>query len=331
MDFNPRLIHLQVLFSGCGYVSATPEPLHSLSLAIDKSDSLLDALKFFMIVERLEGLTCDECKMTVAKEKGYTFDQAPLVVFFHLKRFSIESNDIQKMDKFVEFPLELNWQPFHGGTQENKMLYNLYAVMVHIGSCGSGHYISYVHPSPGSWYQLNDSEVSQVSEGVVLKQNAYLRFYIRQNSPWFSSYMEKLEKESSSGGPGPIIENAKNVCAIPRSAKQKMDAEQIINEFLSNVNNGPEGFNLKEESSTSALHKNYPGIDSFSVVPSSSMKAKTKVDNTAADAMSKIPFTPPPPPLTGSMVQMRHSEQSSGKIVSIISPIIFFFMFWLSI
>ncbi|KAK1274245.1 ADP-ribosylation factor GTPase-activating protein AGD10 [Acorus gramineus] len=50
----------------------------------------------------------DQKSRIVAKEKWYTFDQAPLVVFFHLKRFSTESNHTQKIDKFVEFPLELN-------------------------------------------------------------------------------------------------------------------------------------------------------------------------------------------------------------------------------
>ncbi|KAK1324659.1 Ubiquitin carboxyl-terminal hydrolase 20 [Acorus calamus] len=310
--FEGRLNH-QVLCSGCGYLTATPELLRGLSLAIDKSDSLLDALKFFMIVERLEGLTCDKCKMTVSKEKWYTFDQAPLVVSFHLKRFSIESNDIQKIDKFVEFPLELNLQPFHGGTQENKeeMLYNLYAVVVHIGSCGSGHYISYVRPSPGSWYQLNDSEVSQVSEEEVLKQNAYILFYIRQNSPWFSSYMEKLEKDSS---PGTIIENAKNVCAIPQSVKPSRDAEQIITESLKNIVNVFGGFSSNTESlSTAALYKEYPGIDSSSAVATGLGKPETKVDSTAADAMSGIPSTPPPAK-NGSTDPMWDSGQSSETI-----------------
>ncbi|KAK1278981.1 Ubiquitin carboxyl-terminal hydrolase 21 [Acorus gramineus] len=320
--FEGSLNH-QMLCSGCGHGSATPEPLHGLSLAIDKSDSLLDALKFFMIVERLEGLTCDECKMTVAKDKWYTFDEAPLVVSFHLKRFSTESNNIQKIDKFVEFPLELNLQPFHGGTQENKekkkitlqeeILYNLYAVVVHIGSCGSGHYISYVRPSPGLWYQLNDSEVSQVSAEEVLKQNAYLLFYIRQTSPWFSSYMDKLGKDSSRGS---IIENEKNVCAIPQTVKPSRDTEQIITESLKNLVTVFGGFSSNTESlSTAALYKEYPGIDSSSAVASGSGKPETKADSTAADAISGIPSTPPPAKI-GSTDPMWDSGQSSGSDMS---------------
>ncbi|KAK1274244.1 Ubiquitin carboxyl-terminal hydrolase 8 [Acorus gramineus] len=97
----------------------------------------------------------------------------------------VSTDDFSK--NVSEFPLELNLQPFHGGTRENKvkateeMLYNLYVVVVHIGSCGSGHYISYVRLSPNRWCQFNDAKVSEVSKDEVLKKEAYIVFYTRES------------------------------------------------------------------------------------------------------------------------------------------------------
>lgn len=41
-------------------------------------------------------------------EKQSKIDQAPLVIFLQLKRFSNEGLFINKTDKFVEYPLELD-------------------------------------------------------------------------------------------------------------------------------------------------------------------------------------------------------------------------------
>ena len=44
---------------------------------------------------------------------------------------------------------------------------------------GGGHYIAYVKSSSGFWYCMDDSDVRQVNIAHVLKQQAYLLFYVR--------------------------------------------------------------------------------------------------------------------------------------------------------
>ncbi|KAJ8499732.1 hypothetical protein OPV22_010284 [Ensete ventricosum] len=54
--------------------------------------------------------------------------------------------------------------------------YDLYAVLLHIGSLGSGHYFCCIRSSPSTWHCINDSKVYRVSESDVLAQDAYLLF-----------------------------------------------------------------------------------------------------------------------------------------------------------
>lgn len=64
--------------------------------------------------------------------------------------------------------------------------YDLYGVVNHIGSIGSGHYTSFVrqHRANGqkrAWLCCDDSRVYKVSEEDVVTANAYLLFYMRKD------------------------------------------------------------------------------------------------------------------------------------------------------
>ena len=52
----------------------------------------------------------------------------------------------------------------------------LYAVVEHIGTFASGHYVAYVRLSD-RWYRMNDSVVTAVSEAQVLRAQAFMLFY----------------------------------------------------------------------------------------------------------------------------------------------------------
>lgn len=59
-------------------------------------------------------------------------------------------------------------------------MYELYAVVNHIGGMGSGHYTAYVKKA-GRWTCCNDDRVHAISEEDVVSANAYLLFYARKD------------------------------------------------------------------------------------------------------------------------------------------------------
>ncbi|KAL0458717.1 UNVERIFIED_CONTAM: Ubiquitin carboxyl-terminal hydrolase 20 [Sesamum latifolium] len=181
----------------CDHFSDTYEPSIDLSLEIEDADDLLTALQSFTKVEKIEDpetkFTCEKCKEQVSIEKQLSFDQAPYVATFHLKRFKNDGCLVQKIDKHVAFPLELDLVPFTGGGEKDdaELKYVLYAVVVHIGlTSTSGHYYCFIRLSPSKWCKFDDAKVVLVDEDFVLSQEAYILFYAKKGSAWFSSFIQ---------------------------------------------------------------------------------------------------------------------------------------------
>lgn len=110
------IVALQLKCCNCGNCSDTFEPLIDLSLEIENVDSLPSALESFTIEEKIEDsdmkFTCQNCKEEVGVVKQLMVDQAPSVAVFHLKRFKTDGSFVEKIDKHVDFPLELNLQSY---------------------------------------------------------------------------------------------------------------------------------------------------------------------------------------------------------------------------
>lgn len=103
----------QLRCCNCGHSSNTYEPLIDMSLEIENVDTLPSALESFTKVECIEAnFKCDSCKKEVSLEKQLLLDQTPSVAAFHLKRFKTDGTSVQKIDKHVNFPLELDLQPY---------------------------------------------------------------------------------------------------------------------------------------------------------------------------------------------------------------------------
>ncbi|XP_038970850.1 ubiquitin carboxyl-terminal hydrolase 21-like isoform X2 [Phoenix dactylifera] len=175
--------------SDCGHVSDTFESLLDLSLGIDGMASLTEALESYTKVEMLEPSECDGCHAKVPKEKQLKLDQAPQVALFHLKRFKMDGAGVCKINNLVEFPLDLDLQPFLSSPQD-ELNYDLYAVVVHHGNMDRGHYFSFIRSSQSSWHLMDDADVARCSAMQVLNMPAYMLFYIKQgSSPWISSFI----------------------------------------------------------------------------------------------------------------------------------------------
>uniref|UniRef100_A0A0E0CQ27 Ubiquitin carboxyl-terminal hydrolase n=1 Tax=Oryza meridionalis TaxID=40149 RepID=A0A0E0CQ27_9ORYZ len=201
----------------CGHCSETYEPFLDLSLEIDQADNLIDALESFTKLERIgdaeDKLNCEHCNAKVCKNKQLMLDRSPDVVAIHLKRFTSLDRSVEKIDKHVVYPLELDLKPFHCDPDVNKELkYDLYGVVEHSGSPIYGHYVCSVRSSPSTWHLMNDSHVDLISEASALNQEGYILFYIRQGKfQWFSSLLEQkddLHPENTSGAsPVSVLEN----------------------------------------------------------------------------------------------------------------------------
>lgn len=62
--------------------------------------------------------TCDGCKTHVTKmEKQLKLHEPPQVLALHLKRFKNDGMSIEKIDKFVQYPIELDLNPFLSSTE----------------------------------------------------------------------------------------------------------------------------------------------------------------------------------------------------------------------
>ncbi|XP_057996805.1 ubiquitin carboxyl-terminal hydrolase 20 isoform X2 [Hevea brasiliensis] len=228
--FGGRLVS-KLLCCNCGHFSDKYEPLIDLSLEIEDVKTLQDALESFTKVEKIEDsdtkFRCDNCKEEVSREKQLMLDQAPSVATLHLKRFKTDGSSVEKIGKHVEFPLYLDLKPYTNVSQESddsqvNLKYHLYATVVHNGSSPtSGHYFCYVRSSPNTWHKLDDSMVIRVDEEVVLSDAAYILFYAREGTAWFSSLMESQKDclDLSNTSPKSVLDSMDTECtAYPHLA-----------------------------------------------------------------------------------------------------------------
>ncbi|XP_021886853.1 ubiquitin carboxyl-terminal hydrolase 21-like [Carica papaya] len=214
--FGGRLLS-RLQCCNCGHYSDTYEPSIGLSLEIEEVDALQNALLSFTSVEKLEDpetkFKCENCKETVLKEKQLMVDRAPSVATFHLKRFKNHGIFVDKIYKHVKFPLELDLQPYTS-SEEVELKYYLYAFVVHVGkSLTDGHYFCYVRSSLNTWHKLDDSQVTRVEEDFVLSQDAYILFYARQETPWFSTIFEGIKPRLEANTnllPKSVMDSVKN-------------------------------------------------------------------------------------------------------------------------
>ncbi|KAK2518740.1 hypothetical protein Q9233_012544 [Columba guinea] len=165
----------------CQAVSNSYEVFLDASLDIKTASSVTGALEDFVKPKHLDGencFKCSKCNKMAAASKRFTIHHTPKVLTVCLKRF--EGSTGEKISKVVEYPEYLDLHPYMSQTDAELLLYTLYAVLVHSGgSCHAGHYFCYIKGSNGLWYKMDDTSVVLHDINTVLRQQAYLLFYIR--------------------------------------------------------------------------------------------------------------------------------------------------------
>lgn len=174
-----------------------PELLESRKAAettLKKGIVLQDCLDEFVKEEQLgedDLWYCPRCKKHQQATKKFDLWKAPDVLVVHLKRFSNSRSLRDKIDTFVDFPIQgldletmieerkvgktlqaqgVDISDMGLDDLEDPLVYDLFAVDEHLGGLGGGHYRAYaLNHVTEKWYHFDDSHVSEAkaSDAVV--------------------------------------------------------------------------------------------------------------------------------------------------------------------
>ncbi|KAF7805767.1 ubiquitin carboxyl-terminal hydrolase 8 [Senna tora] len=169
-----------------GHFSSLPEVFKPgfLSKRPQESVSLYKCLEAFLQEEPLgpeDMWFCPGCKMHQQASKKLDLWRLPEILVIHLKRFQYSRFMKNKLDTYVDFPvdnLDLSAYIAHGHDKSSNR-YVLYAISNHYGSMGGGHYTAFVHHGGDRWYDFDDSHVYPISQEKIKSSAAYVLFYRR--------------------------------------------------------------------------------------------------------------------------------------------------------
>ncbi|KAF2435780.1 cysteine proteinase [Tothia fuscella] len=248
---NSRWVH--ELFEGtltsetrcltCENISQRDEAFLDLSVDLDHHSSVTSCLRRFseeeMLCERNK-FHCDKCGGLQEAEKRMKVKRLPRILALHLKRFKY-TEDMQRLAKLfhrVVYPFYLRLFNTTDEAEDPDRLYELYAVVVHIGGGPyHGHYVSIIKTQDRGWLLFDDEMVEPVDKRFVLNffgegvnENghpknlacAYVLFY---QETTFEAMERELASEGVSAMPeaqkDPIFNQPKaNGVAVPNGVHQ---------------------------------------------------------------------------------------------------------------
>jgi len=162
--------------------------------------TLDSCLKKFHEAERL-GKTdewfCSKCKKFQQATKKFDLWKIPKVLVIHLKRFQYSKYNRNKISTFIEYPLHnLDLTPYQLSEDYlvDPPIFDLFAVSVHSGGLGGGHYTTYaLNALQNKWYSFNDTVVSPCQPSNVVTSGGYVLFYKRRDSVIGRGQVEEKE------------------------------------------------------------------------------------------------------------------------------------------
>jgi len=157
----------------CENVSHRDEPFLDLSVDLDQHSSVTSCLRRFseeeMLCERNK-FHCDNCGGLQEAEKRMKIKRLPRILALHLKRFKY-TEDLQRLQKLfhkVIYPYHLRLFNTTDDAEDPDRLYELYAVVVHIGGGPyHGHYVAIIKTEDRGWLLFDDEMVEPVEESYV--------------------------------------------------------------------------------------------------------------------------------------------------------------------
>ena len=157
----------------CENISQRDEAFLDLSVDLDEHSSVTACLRKFseeeMLCERNK-FHCDRCGGLQEAEKRMKIKRLPRILALHLKRFKY-TEDLQRLQKLfhrIVYPYHLRLFNTTDDAEDPDRLYELYAVVVHIGGGPyHGHYISIIKTEDRGWLLFDDEMVEPVDKSYV--------------------------------------------------------------------------------------------------------------------------------------------------------------------
>ncbi|KAJ4296272.1 hypothetical protein N0V90_006317 [Kalmusia sp. IMI 367209] len=157
----------------CENTSQRDEAFLDLSVDLEQHSSVTSCLRKFseeeMLCERNK-FHCDKCGGLQEAEKRMKIKRLPRILALHLKRFKY-TEDLQRLQKLfhrVVYPYYLRLFNTTDDAEDPDRLYELYAVVVHIGGGPyHGHYVSIIKTQDRGWLLFDDEMVEPVDKAYV--------------------------------------------------------------------------------------------------------------------------------------------------------------------
>ncbi|KAF3897926.1 Ubiquitin carboxyl-terminal hydrolase [Trichophyton interdigitale] len=157
----------------CEKKSQRDEAFLDLSVDLEQHSSVTSCLRKFsqeeMLCERNK-FHCDNCGGLQEAEKRMKIKRLPRILALHLKRFKYTEDQqrLQKLFHRVVYPYYLRLFNTTDDAEDPDRLYELYAVVVHIGGGPyHGHYVAIIKTEDRGWLLFDDEMVEPVDKSYV--------------------------------------------------------------------------------------------------------------------------------------------------------------------
>jgi ubiquitin C-terminal hydrolase len=133
----------------CNNRSEREESFTELQIEVKSQANIMQSIKSMVNEEILEGENaywCEMCSMKVKAIKSMTIAKLPNYLIFNLKRFEydLEREQRFKVNDYFEFSEELDLSSFCKNAPKAQSCFELCGVVIHQGSCDTGHYFSLI-------------------------------------------------------------------------------------------------------------------------------------------------------------------------------------------
>ena len=152
---------------------------------------LEDLLFKFSKWEEFDSLSCQVCQKRRKAKKRIEVFKCPYYLIIQLKRFTIKKD--LSLIKFPLCDLDMSKYSWYKDESGLPMLYDLVAVMNHIGSLNKGHFFAFSkNIKTKEWFKFDDVKCERINdEKDIVKETAYVLFYRRKD---FEKYFDMDEQ-----------------------------------------------------------------------------------------------------------------------------------------